>query len=136
MVQRIQPERDVLYDAVDEEGRRRTNVAAAAALDVLTHPLEVDVIVHLGGIARQIQSQVHSITIQILVLEMRLVLEQEIVHGPEFALRRRGLRGLGRQQRGRMRFLGREAPKYETNFVGKSLEQQLRRRRRDLAAGT
>jgi len=39
IVQRLHPERDVLYDAVHEERRCRTNVAAAAALDVLTHPL-------------------------------------------------------------------------------------------------
>src|SRR5216684_9235511 len=75
-------------------------------------------------------------TIQVLVLEMRLVLEQEIVHGPEFPLRRRGLRGLGRQQRVRVSVLKREVPEYEPNLIGKPLQQQLRRRRRDLAART
>ncbi len=72
---------------------------------------------------------------QVLVLEMHLVLEQEIVHGPEFPLRRRGLRGLGREQRVGVSVLQREVPEYETNLVGKPLQQQFRRRRRDLAAG-
>src|ERR1700730_6003938 len=67
---------------------------------------------------------------------MCLVLEQEIMHLPEFPLRRRGLGGFGRQQRVRMSFQQRKVPKYETNLVGKSLQQQLRRGYRDLAAGT
>src|SRR5882672_6785569 len=73
---------------------------------------------------------------QVLVLEMRLVLEQEIVQGPEFPLRRRGFGGFGRQQRVRMSFLKREVPEYEPNLIGKPLQQQLRSRRRDFAAGT
>jgi hypothetical protein len=44
---------------------------------------------------------------QILVLQMRLVLEQHVVHGPELALRRRGLGSLGRHQGVRMRLLQR-----------------------------
>src|SRR5882724_1228577 len=56
IVQRLHAEGDVLHDAVEEERRRGTNVAAAAALDMFAHLLQVDVIVHLRGISRHIQT--------------------------------------------------------------------------------
>ncbi len=136
IVQCLHAEGDVLHDAVDEKSRRRANVAAAPALDVFAHLLQINVIVHLGGIAGKIEIQGSRVAVQILVLEVGLILEQHVVHRPELALRRRGLRGLRRQLCMRMRFLKRKMPEYEADLVGKPLQQQFRRRRRHLAAGT
>src|SRR5882757_5360877 len=56
IVQRLHAEGDVLHDPVEEESRRGTNVAAAAALDMFAHLLQIDVIVHLRGVSRHIQT--------------------------------------------------------------------------------
>ena len=48
--------------------------------------------------------------------------------GQNFPCAGGGLRGLGRQQRMRVRLLQRKMPEYETDLVRKALQQQLRRR--------
>ena len=64
---------------------------------------------------------------------MRLVGEQQVVHLPEPALRGRRLRGFGRLQRVRMRFLEGEVPEHQPHAVGVTIEKQLYPGRRHLA---
>jgi hypothetical protein len=65
---------------------------------------------------------------------MRLILEQHIVHGPEFSLRRGGLRDLRRHHGVRVSVLQRKMPEYEANLVGISLQQKFRSGCRNFAA--
>src|SRR5271165_723816 len=65
---------------------------------------------------------------------MRLVFEQQIVHGPELSLGSRGLGSLGRHPRVRMGVLQREMPIYEPDSVWELLQQQFRSLHRNLAA--
>lgn len=88
------PKRDVADDAVYEEGWRRSNATALAAVDVLTHALQVYRIVDLGDESRHVEPNVSRISVQVSRFEMTLVSKQEIVHPPEFSLCRRGLGGL------------------------------------------
>jgi hypothetical protein len=71
---------------------------------------------------------------QVFLFQVRLMREQQIMHRPEFSLGCSRLRGLGREQRLRMRIFEREMPINETNFVRIALDQQRRRRRREFAA--
>jgi len=63
LVQTLHAERNVLNHAADEERRRRANVAAAPSGDVLANLLQVDVIVHLGGVAHQVDADLTGILI-------------------------------------------------------------------------
>jgi hypothetical protein len=64
--QRMDAERDVLDLAVDEEGRRSAHAAVAAALLVLAHTLQVDVIVHLRAVAHHIKTQLLGVLMQLM----------------------------------------------------------------------
>src|SRR5437016_5817167 len=131
--QRPQAERDVLDPAVDEEGRRATHAALDAALEVLAHALQVDVIVHLGGEPSHVKADPFGVAVEVLRLEVRLVGEEEVVRGPEFPLAAGGLGGAGRGAGVRAHALEREIPKREARTTVEALEQQLQRRLRLLA---
>jgi len=67
---------------------------------------------------------------------MQLVLEQQVVHRPELALRRGDFRHLRREQRMGMHFLLRKMAKGVADAPREAIQQQLHRRRRLLAVGT
>lgn len=70
-----------------------------------------------------IQSGHRGIEIEIIYFEMRLILEQHIMHGPETVLQSGGFRGFRGKLRMRM-FLGqRKVPVHEPHMVGESNTQ-------------
>src|ERR1700690_917015 len=133
-VQRLHAEGDVMQHTVDEKARSRAQMASPAARFALANLLQVDVITHLGSVANHVESEIGCIMGQVPFLEVELMCEQGLVHRPELSLRRGRLRGLGREQRLRMRVHDRKMPINKSNLVGITLEQQCRRRRRELAA--
>src|SRR6266566_1379494 len=128
-----QAERDVLDPAVDEERRGAANATVDAALQVLAHALQVDVIVHLRGEARHVEAEPLRVAVKVLRFQVRLIGEQQVVHRPELPLAASALRGLGRGQRVRMRLFEGEIAKGEPHPAVKPLEQQFERRLRLLA---
>jgi len=105
------------------------------ALHVFADALKIDVIVHLGRVARHVELQPFRVVVQLLKLQVRLVIEQQIVHLPEFSLSTRSLRRFRSEQCMRMDFLEREVAIDKTNAVLEPLEQKLDRGRRLLAVG-
>ena len=79
IVQRFHAERNILNHAVDEKSRGGADVAQAPAGDVFANLLQVDVIIHLGRVARHIQAEPARIAFQIRRLQVLLVAEQHIV---------------------------------------------------------
>ncbi len=66
---------------------------------------------------------------------MRLIREQEIVHGPELPLRSGAFGRFGRSQRVRMNRFQREVAICEQDLTVETLEKEFHRRRRLLAGG-
>src|SRR5437870_6440113 len=84
--------------AIDEEPRGAAHAAPHAAQEVLAHARGVSVFDQLAHHPVGIDPELARVPHQVLVLERRLMLIQEIVHLPELALRGGGLgrlRGLG-----------------------------------------
>ncbi len=114
---------------------RAAHVALRAALHVLAHALQVDLVVHLRDEARHVQLQALRILAQVGHLEMTLVFEQQVVHLPELALsagRFGGLRGVHGM---RMRRLDREVAEDEADATAEPLEHELDRGRGLFAGG-
>ncbi len=124
-VQAFQSEGHVLHGAVDEKRGRGPHAALRAAVDVLVHPLQVNVLLHLVVVAIQVQLGLQRVLPQARGLQVQLVLEEEIVHLPELALRARRLGGLGRELGVRMHFHERELPEHEAHPVPEVLEQHF-----------
>src|SRR5688572_27735297 len=118
-------EGDVLDDTVDEESRRAAHVTLRAALHVLAHALQVDLVVHLRGEARHVEIQTFRVRAQVGHREMTLVLEQQVMHLPELALSTRRFRCLCGMHCMRMRRLDREMPENEADASAESLEHEL-----------
>lgn len=110
-------------------------MTAAAALDVLADPLQMDFVVHLRGESRAFEIEAFRVGVQVLELEMRLIREQEIVHGPEAALRSGAFGSFGRSQSVRMNRFQWEVAICEQDLTVKALEKKSHRRRRLLARG-
>ena len=123
--QTVQAIRDVVDHAIDEEGWSAAHSALPTTCHVLTHALQIDFIVHLGGKTRDIEIEPLGIVVQVLQLEVSLVVEQQIVHRPEFLLPAGALGCLGRAHGVRVNLLQREVPINEAHALRKSLEQQL-----------
>ena len=123
--QRTNAERHIVDAPVHEEAGRAAHAALEPAVDMLTHPLQVNVIVHLPGIARHVEPDLFRITVQLLWLQMLLVCEQQLVHLPELALTPRAFRGLGCKQRVGMNVYKRKVAVREPHTLFESLEQQL-----------
>jgi hypothetical protein len=133
--QQVHAKRHILNPAVDEEGRRTSTATFPSTLHVLPNSLEVDTIVHLGGVARQVQTERFGIAVKLLDLEVRLMVEQEIVHGPELGLCRRALCSLRGVQGMRMNLFQRKVTIDEPDAPGEAGKQQLDRRCSLLAIG-
>lgn len=118
---------------VDKKPGCAAYAASPAAVHVLAHSLQIDVIVHFGDVARHVQADFFRVTVQIGVVEMRLVIEQTIVYLPEFSLSAGALRCFGGRQRMRMHFLEGEVAVYEPHAIAEPIKQHLHGRRRLLA---
>ena len=66
----LQAKRHINESAVDMKGRRRSHAKAPAALQVFLHALQVDVVLHLILVARQIETDLRGVVEQMLFLEM------------------------------------------------------------------
>ncbi len=74
-------------------------MAATAAINLLANSLQVDVIAHLRLVTHHVQPRLGRIAVQVFVLEVRLILEEQVMHRPEFSLRRGRLGRFRGQQR-------------------------------------
>ncbi len=80
--------------SVDEKCRRAAHAAVETALQLLTHALPIDLVVHLGRETCHVEAQPRGVSVQILRSQMCLILEQQVVHRPELALPARAFRRL------------------------------------------
>ena len=97
IVQAIETERDIHQRAVDEEGRHAAHAALLSGVHMLVHPLPVDLVRKLEIEAHQVEFELLGVAVQVLELQVGLVLEQQVVHGPEFVLGTGSLRRFGGQ---------------------------------------
>src|SRR6266496_1333721 len=134
--QRAQGKRYVVDPPIDEERWGPANATLVATAHVLADALHINMVVELAGIACQVELQPLGIAAQLVKLQVRLVVEQKIVHRPELVLRTGSLRGFGRVQRVGMDSLEREMTVDEPDAAGEAFKQQLDRRRRLLAVRT
>src|SRR5689334_10123685 len=111
--QRTHAERDVLNATVHEKAGRSAYAALQAAIDMLTYALQIDLVVHLRGVERHVETELLRIAVQLLRFQVFLVGEQQLVHLPELALRARALGRLCGDQRMRMNVDEREMPVHE-----------------------
>src|SRR5437762_575879 len=106
--QRTQTERDVLNSAVDEECGRMPNTALSPILHMFSNSLQIPMIVHFGSEPRDVELQLFRVALQLRKLQVRLVVEQQVVHRPKLALSARAFPRLRRLQRQRMNLLQRK----------------------------
>ena len=99
------------------------------------HALEVHLVCEFRVVAHHVQLELQRIAAKLLRLEVRLVLEQEVVHRPELSLPGRRFGSLCRTQGVRMHFLERGMPEDEPHAAGELFEEQLHDRRGLLAVG-
>jgi len=131
--QRTHAERDILDAAIDEKGRGRANTAAAPRLLVFPNPLQVNPLLHFRSVAPKIELEPLRIPVQVVQFQMALIIEQQIVHRPEPALRARAFRRFGCMQRVRMHLLERKMTVDDAYPAFEMLQQQFDGRRRLLA---
>ena len=113
------------------------NTAVPAALHVLAHALQIDVVVHLGVVARHVELQSLGVAAQMRgpsscawLSNSRSCIGQNLPCAPAHSAASRG------EQRVRMHFLERKMTKDEADAAREALEQQLDRGRRLLAVRT
>src|SRR4051794_30297218 len=107
-----------VHDSVDEErgraahltGRRR---AANVPANALEHPFSAAVAVE----PRDVEPQLERIAAEVVLLERRLAVEEHVVHPPEPALERGGLRGPGGGEGVRVDLGEREVPEGEADAL-------------------
>src|SRR5829696_951119 len=109
--------RVVMPDAVDEKGRRSVYPAADTAEEMLAHSGCVDTVSQLALDSFCVESKQRCVASQLDILERILVLEQDIVHFPEGALRARGLGHFRRMLGVRMNLRERKVPKYKAQLI-------------------
>src|SRR5439155_20044887 len=100
--------RDVLDPVIDEECRCMPNTALSPTLHVFSNTLQIQMIVHLGGVPGDVDLQLFGVAKELTEFQVRLVIEQQVVHRPKLALSACAFRGLRRLQRLRMDFLQRK----------------------------
>src|SRR5262245_35768527 len=109
------------------------HAAVAPAFLVFAQAMQIDVIVELRGEPRHVEAEPHRVALEMLELQVRLVLEQQVVHLPELALLTGTFGRLGRELRVRVHLLEREVAECEAHAVLEAPEQQPYRRRGLLA---
>jgi hypothetical protein len=120
-----QAKRYVLDSPIDEEPRCASHTAALTTRNVLSDPLQVDLVAQFGREASQVEAQMLGIAVQVLQVEVRLLFEQQPVHFPEPALGSGTFSRLRRLQCMGMDSFEREMPEAEANPVAKPLEKYL-----------
>ena len=80
-------------------------------------------IVHLGSVACDVDLQLFRVVAQLRELQVRLVIEQQVVHRPKLALSTRAFRGLSGLQRLRMDFLQRKMAIHEA-YAAREMPKQ------------
>ncbi len=98
-------------DSVDEEGRSSVHPAAHSGGEVFPDPGLMDPICQLPGHAVGVHSRFRSVTDQAVAIELALVGEKALVHGPELPLSAGSLRCLRGGLRVRVDLTHREMPK-------------------------
>ena len=98
-----------------------------SAQHVLLHPLQVNMVIHLVLVARQVQAYLRRIVEQVFFLQVLLVREEQFVHRPEFSLCASGFRGFGGQFGMRMHLAQREVAKNEAQLRAKVRNHDLQR---------
>ncbi len=71
---------------------------------MLVHPLQVEMLLHLVVVAVEVQLRLQGVLPQVVRFQVKLVLEEQVVHRPELVLRARRLGGLGSELGVRMHF--------------------------------
>src|SRR5690242_16621878 len=94
---------------------------------MLVDALAVDLIVELRVEASEVEPQLIGIVTQRAVVQMHFMVEQQIVHRPEFMLSRGRLCGFCGALSMRMHFRERKVPEREAHVMPKVLQQQLDR---------
>jgi hypothetical protein len=130
--ERIPNETSLTFPSTKNVGVARTPLSRPLC-DVLADALQIDVIVHLEIVARHVELQPLRVGPELRELQVRLVVEEQIVHRPEPLLRARAFGGLGSRQRVRMNLLEREIAEREPDAPLEMLEQHLHRGGRLLA---
>ena len=102
-------------------------MAAATAVHVFSHALQVNLIVHFRRIAGHVELQLFRVAAHLMRLQMELVVEQQVVHLPELTLCTGGFGGLRREQGVRMRRFDGEMTVDDAHLVDESREQELDR---------
>jgi hypothetical protein len=85
--------------AVDEKGGRPGHAGQVGGIHVLRDVRRPGVVPEIATESFGIQTDLLGVAGQITGGELALVVEQQVVHGPERLLRGRGLGGLGRELR-------------------------------------
>ena len=117
--------RDVHDRAVHEEAGRSVDMAPGATVEVRADPVNVHMRVESGREEAHVELEASRVVIEMTPLETWLILEEQVVHLPEFALRRRTLGRFGGGQRVWMNLLEREVPVREVEIRGEASKQQL-----------
>ena len=100
-----------------------SGAALSPTLHVFSNSLQIQMIVHLGSVPYDVDLQLFRVASQLRKLQVRLVIEQQIVHRPKLALSARALRRLSRLQRLRMDFLQRKMAIHEA-YAAREMPKQ------------
>jgi alkanesulfonate monooxygenase SsuD/methylene tetrahydromethanopterin reductase-like flavin-dependent oxidoreductase (luciferase family) len=107
-----------VHDTVDEQRRRAPDLSRGhRALDVARHTWQYGVARQVAVEPGDIELELERVSPQVLVLERRLAMQEQLRHLPESALQRRGLRGGGGGEGVRMDLGQREVTEREANPV-------------------
>src|SRR5262249_54432721 len=98
--------------AVDEEGRSAVHAASNPGAKIGTHALRVRALLELLSKALQFEPELPRVAQQVLVVERALIVEERVVHPPEFPLGGGRLGRLRRPQGVRMDLLERKVSEH------------------------
>ncbi|GAA3712669.1 hypothetical protein GCM10023082_08040 [Streptomyces tremellae] len=109
--------------AVDEEGGRAGDAAEVGGLDVLRDACGARVAPHVAVEALQVEAEPLGVPAQVGDAQPALVVEEQVVHGPERALLGGRLRGLGGDLGPRVDVGERQVPPHVADVVAEVGEQ-------------
>ena len=118
-MQMLGAERHVGEDAIDVKRGSGMNPQMAAALHVLLHALQINMVIQFVIETRQVQTQLASVLKQMLVFQMMLMRNKQFIHRPEPALRRCRFSRLSGQLSVRVHLPQREVAKNKAHLRAK-----------------
>jgi hypothetical protein len=92
----------------------------AAGLHVLLHALQINVVADLVLVTGHVQADLRGVLEQMFVFEVLLVGKQQLIHGPELALRAGGFGGFGGHLGMGVHFAQREVPEDKAQLACRS----------------